>query len=95
MKFRLDYVPATFDQAVEETLNGLEPHEREQLLSLNGDELHSLHFTVGGVIRNAWSLWDERTPLRLDCARRALPEDPDELSFAILTEAWSEICEKL
>jgi hypothetical protein len=92
MKFRLDRVPTSFDQAVEEVLNGLEPHEREQLLSLDSDQLHTLHPSLGAIIREAWSLWDEGTPLKLDCQKRGLPEHTDDLAMAILAEAWSELC---
>jgi hypothetical protein len=59
---------------------------------LNGQELASLNFTLGANLRNAWSLWDEKTPLVLDCVARGLPKHPDDLSLAILEEAWAELC---
>lgn len=92
MRFRLDHVPSTFNEAVAETVAGLEPREREDMLALNSDQLHALHPTLGALIRGAWSLWDEGTALRLDCARRGLPQHPDDLALAILSEAWAELC---
>ena len=77
MKFRLDAVPATFDNAIQEVLLGLTSEERAQLHSLNGSELSGLNLTLGLQIRGAWSLWDENTPLALDCKRRGLPSHPE------------------
>ena len=91
MKFRLDFVPFTFDQAVEEVINGLDLFEREHLLSLKGDELHLLNTGLGARIRDAWSLSDAGTPLRIECRLRGLPEQPDDLAVAILAKVRGEL----
>ncbi len=92
MRFRLDYVPATFDSAVKETLNVLTHEERVLLCSVNDPQLTALHFSLGASIRTAWSLWDESSPLVLDCKRLRLPSHADDLALAILEAARAELC---
>lgn len=92
MKFRLDYVPSNLPDALQEILNGLTHLQQEELRGMRGDELASFHLAAGFSIRFAWSLWDKNTPLAQDCAARGLPTHPDDLSLAILQEAWAELC---
>ena len=94
MKFRTDFVPSTFPEAVQELIRILEPHEKECFLSwddeyVSGDALELEDFRE--ILKSAWSLGEEGNPLTLDCQDRGLYGVPDEISYHILFYAWEEM----
>lgn len=62
MKINPDMVPINLEEAVKTLKEGLTPDDTKEILKEDFDAA-KVHFTVGLMLRNEWSLWDKDTVL--------------------------------
>lgn len=62
MKINPDYVPYNLDDAVKTLKEGLTPDDIKEIKKETFDAA-KVHFTVGMMLRNEWSLWEKDTIL--------------------------------
>lgn len=90
MRLNIDVVPSTHEAAVNAFCDALEQEEID-LIRLPGFRAASTHHSIGRHIRNAWSLWDVRTPLSRHYQQRWRLAHADDLSSLIIGEACANV----
>lgn len=85
MKFPLDRVPVTHEDAVQSIVSSLDPQDIKEINNL-GFSPSSVHFSFGMYVRNSWSLWDRKTLLVQHYATRFRLVHADDISGLILDE---------
>lgn len=92
MKLNPDAVPATYGAAVAAFRAALTPDDLASLLRHGSARaaLACAHHSGGQYIRNAWSLWDQDTPLLRDMKAKGLFH-ADDISSAIIMEAIADM----
>lgn len=78
-----DKVPSTLDDAVTTLRDGLAEADIAELRRVTFDPAQ-LHFSVGQLLRNEWSLWDKETILVKWFKQRYGLEHADDISGLIL-----------
>lgn len=94
MKIDPDIVPASYDEAMTLIMRWLEDEDRVKIKEMPAPGL--VHFSVGAKFRNAWSLWDRRTPLVLDYRRRfKLFGHGDDVSATLVQHLIANVMEQV
>lgn len=78
-----DKVPSTLDDAVATLREGLDEADVAELHKATFDPAQ-LHFSLGMLVRNEWSLWDKETILVQWFKKTYDIEHPDDISGMIL-----------
>jgi hypothetical protein len=82
-----DQYPETVDGAVTFLLDVLEPHVKDEVLSVGENDIANFHFGLGMVIRNAFGL-HEPGSLLLTATGTAHPDDASDI---ILLALWKRL----
>lgn len=83
MKINPDYVPGNLEEAVKILKEGLTPDDIKEIKNPLFDAL-KVHFTVGMMLRNEWSLWEKDTILVKWFKKNFGIDHADDLSGLIL-----------
>lgn len=85
MKLDLDRVPSTVAGAVDMIIDALEEPDRRFILS---HPSMAVHHTTGRYLRNAWSLWENDSPLKRDAVKVYGIAHADDITGLILEWVW-------
>ncbi len=83
MKLNPDMVPINLEEALKTLKEGLTPDDTKQILAEDFDAAN-VHFTVGLMLRNEWSLWDRESILVRWFKENYGIEQSDDISGLIL-----------
>lgn len=83
MKINPDYVPFDLEDAIKTLKEGLTPDDLKEIKKETFDAA-KVHFTVGMMLRNEWSLWEKDTILVKWFKKNFGIEHADDLSGLIL-----------
>jgi len=93
--------PRTVQEAVEQLVLQLSQADKISVAEVEENDLISLHFGLGQVIRNEFGLWRDNRPLLLDCQRikgkdiANIPDlptiHPDDASMVIIQAFWRRL----
>lgn len=90
MKLNEDHVPATIDEAIDHIFQSLTEQDRKDIAA--NPHPSAVHFTLGGHLRNSWSLWEAGTPLVQDFRQRfGLHGHGDDISGMILESVYARV----
>ncbi len=98
----------TLQQIINDVFNKLTDEDKQNLSTLNKDDMIKFHHGVGTFIRNEYKLWDRNNPLTSlwfidnESGNEQYIKDgvdyhpchPDEVSSEILIGIWKKITQK-
>ncbi len=89
MTFDEDKVPSTVDEAIDMLVATMNDKEKTDFINVDGA---TMHHTLGTFIRDAWSLWEQNTPLQRDFINRfGLFGHADDMSAIFIASAKAKI----